>query len=144
MLNVTNMSPAEMSALLETVGYGHLGCAWEGRPYVIPMHYAFAGDCIYFLTTEGEKTRILAANPEVCLQVEVVYEVTRWRSVIVTGRAEKLIYQQEIESAMNLLTQNNPTLTPALNHTQVADEGRPNFLVLYRLRPVVIDGRKTV
>ena len=63
---------------------------------------------------------------------------------MVTGQAEKLIYQAEIETAMHLLTKNNPTLTPVLNYTKMGGQGRPNFLALYRLRPSVMDGRKTV
>jgi nitroimidazol reductase NimA-like FMN-containing flavoprotein (pyridoxamine 5'-phosphate oxidase superfamily) len=144
MLNVEDMSLEEMRALLAGNGYGHLGCAHAGRPYVVPMHYVFDGECIYFATTEGAKTSALTVNPEACLQVETVRDINHWRSVIAQGRAERLTDAHEIEAAMSLLTRDNPTLTPALNYTQTDGQGRPNFIALYRLRPAVIDGRKTI
>ena len=72
MLKVEDMSPAEMHALLQRESFGHLGCARDGRPYVVPMHYAYDGKDLYFFTTEGMKTRFIQANPQVCLQVEEV------------------------------------------------------------------------
>src|ERR1041385_8016954 len=69
MLKVEDMSPAEMHALLERESFGHLGCARDGRPYVVPMHYAYDGKDLYFFTTQGMKTRFIQANPQVCLQV---------------------------------------------------------------------------
>lgn len=144
MLNVEDMSRTEMHTLLAGVGYGHLGCVRAGRPYVLPMHYVFDGDDVYFVTTEGSKTAALAENSAACLQVELVQDVGHWSSVIVTGPAERLTAPADIERAMDLITQSNPTLTPALNHTQTDGQGRPNFLALYRLRPAVMDGRKTI
>jgi nitroimidazol reductase NimA-like FMN-containing flavoprotein (pyridoxamine 5'-phosphate oxidase superfamily) len=61
---------AEMHALLMSGNFGHLGCALEGRPYVVPMNYAYDGKELYFFTTEGMKTSFISVNPQVCLQVE--------------------------------------------------------------------------
>ena len=144
MLNVEDMSRLEMQALLSGSGYGHLGCAHEGRPYVVPMHFAYDGEFIYFATTEGTKTKYLADNPEVCLQVETVQDVNNWRSVMVIGKVARLTSAEETETAMGHLTKSNPTLTPALNFTRMDGQGRPNFMALYRLRPAIMDGRKTI
>jgi nitroimidazol reductase NimA-like FMN-containing flavoprotein (pyridoxamine 5'-phosphate oxidase superfamily) len=38
-LRVEDIAPAEMHALLMRASFGHLGCALEGRPYVVPMNY---------------------------------------------------------------------------------------------------------
>ena len=48
MLKVENMPPAEMHALLQRESFGHLGCARDNRPYVVPMHYAYDGKELYF------------------------------------------------------------------------------------------------
>ena len=53
MLKVEDMSPAEMHALLQRESSGHLGCARDDRPYVVPMHYAYDGKEFYFFTTQG-------------------------------------------------------------------------------------------
>jgi nitroimidazol reductase NimA-like FMN-containing flavoprotein (pyridoxamine 5'-phosphate oxidase superfamily) len=143
MLTVEDMPLEEMKALLSRIGYGHLGCAREGRPYVVPMNYAYDGESLYVFTTEGMKTSFIESNPEVCLQVEEVESPRRWQSVMVTGRAERITAQAEKESAMQLITRTNPTLTPAINRTQIDAWGRANEIVLYRIRPAIIDGRKT-
>lgn len=144
MLKVEDMPLEEMRALLRRIGFGHLGCAREGRPYVVPMHYAYDGEYLYLFTTEGTKTSFIEANSEVCMQVEEVESPSRWQSVMVTGEAARITRQEEKEHAMQLITESNPTLTPALNQTQLDTWGRANEIALYRIRPAIIDGRKTV
>ena len=144
MIEVEEMAPNEVHALLERADYGHLGCARENRPYVMPIHYAYQDPDIYIFTTEGMKTEFIAANPEVCLQVEEVVDPTNWKSVIATGKAERLTDQEEIEHAMQFITRANPTLTPALNKMWIDPLGRASNVTLYRIRPDMISGRKTL
>lgn len=106
-----------MHDLLHKVGHGHLGCSLEGHPYVVPMHYYFEEPNIYILTTVGMKTKYIDANPEVCLQVEEVHNLKHWRSVTVTGRAEHITLQQDIDRVMQFVKTQNPTLSPAINRT---------------------------
>src|SRR3954451_11784980 len=112
MLRVEDMSPADMHALLQRESFGHLGCSRDGRPYVVPMHYAYDGKDLYFLTTEGMKTRFIQANPQVCLQVEEITDSLSWRSVMVGGQAIELTLADEMRRAMNLITERNPSLRP--------------------------------
>jgi nitroimidazol reductase NimA-like FMN-containing flavoprotein (pyridoxamine 5'-phosphate oxidase superfamily) len=144
MVEVEDMPKGEMVALLLRVGFGHLGCAREGRPYVVPMHYAYNSEDLYFFTTEGTKTDYITANPQVCMQVEEVEDASHWRSVMVTGHAERVTQADEMERAMQLITERNPTLTPAINKTQLDAWTRANTIAIYRVRPVIIDGRKTI
>ena len=144
MLKVREMTAEEMSGLLRKVGFGHLGCSRDGMPYVVPMNYAYDSDAVYFFTTEGTKTAYIDSNPEVCLQVEEVDGPDRWRSVMVTGSAERVARPEDLERAMQTLTEKNPTLTPAISDTRVGAEERPGGMVVYRIRPKTIDGRKTV
>ena len=144
MLKVEDMSPAEMHALLQRESFGHLGCARDGRPYVVPMHYAYDGKDLYFFTTQGMKTKFIQANPQVCLQVEEVTDSMSWRSVMVVGRANELTAADEMQRAMKLLTARNPSLTPAISATQLDALGRAVDIALYRITPEVIDGRQTV
>jgi nitroimidazol reductase NimA-like FMN-containing flavoprotein (pyridoxamine 5'-phosphate oxidase superfamily) len=67
MLDIDEMGSKEIQDLLQQVRYGHLGCALEGHPYVMAMHYYFENPDIYIFTTEGMKTKYIDANPEVCL-----------------------------------------------------------------------------
>ncbi len=54
MLKVEDMSPAEMHALSQRESFGHLGCARDNRPYVVPMHYAYDGKELYFFRITPE------------------------------------------------------------------------------------------
>jgi len=144
MIEVEEMAQNEVHALLKRADYGHLGCARDNRPYIIPIHYAYQDPDIYIFTTEGMKTEFIAANPEVCLQVEEVDSPTNWKSVIATGKAERLTDQEEMEHAMQYITKANPTLTPALNKMWIDSWGRASTVTLYRIRPDVISGRKTL
>ena len=144
MLKVEDMTPAEMHALLQRESFGHLGCSRDGRPYVVPMDYAYDGKELYFFTTEGMKTQFIEANPKVCLQVEEITDRTHWRSVMVIGKAEQLTNAEETQRAMKLITERNPSLTPAISATQLDALGRAVDIALYRIIPDLIDGRKTV
>jgi nitroimidazol reductase NimA-like FMN-containing flavoprotein (pyridoxamine 5'-phosphate oxidase superfamily) len=138
------MAPAEMHTLLQRESYGHLGCSRDGRPYVVPMQYAYDGKELYFFTTEGMKTQFIEANPKVCLQVEEITDSTHWRSVMVIGQAEQLTKADELQRAMKLITERNPSLTPAISSTQLDTWGRAVDIAVYRIRPDLMDGRKTV
>jgi nitroimidazol reductase NimA-like FMN-containing flavoprotein (pyridoxamine 5'-phosphate oxidase superfamily) len=143
MLEVREMSQEEMEALLGRAPYGHLGVARDGHPYVVPMHYAYEDGVLYFFTTEGTKTEFIAANGEVCFQVDEVTDPLDWRSVMVTGRAERLTAEAETEHAMQALTGRNPQLAPALSHTRIGPWTRPSHVVIYRVRPAAVYGRQT-
>src|SRR3954470_10413643 len=97
MLKVKAMSKGEMTALLLRVGFGHMGCTRDGHPYVVPMHYAYDGQDLYFFTTEGTKTEFIAANHEVCFQVEEITDPSTWRSVVLIGEAHRISKPEETE-----------------------------------------------
>jgi nitroimidazol reductase NimA-like FMN-containing flavoprotein (pyridoxamine 5'-phosphate oxidase superfamily) len=143
MLKVKEMSRPEIVALLLRGKTGHLGCSRDGHPYVVPMNYAFDSECIYFFTTEGTKTEYISANHEVCFQVEEVEDVRNWSSVMALGPAERLDKPEEMERAMRLLAERNPTLEPAVNETKIGSWRRFNNIVIYRVRPHSLHGRKT-
>lgn len=144
MLKVEDMSHDEMHELLERQSFGHLGCARDGRPYVVPMNYAFDGKDLFFFTTEGMKTHFIEANPAVCLQVEEVTDPTHWRSVMVIGQAKKLTQTEEVRQAMQIILKRNPSLTPAISATSLDTWGRAVDIALYRIDVEIMDGRKTV
>jgi len=144
MLEVSDMTRAEMDALLARARYGHLGVSRDGHPYVVPMHYAFDGRDLYFFTTDGTKTEYIAANREVCFQVEEVEDALRWRSVMLTGRAERLTAPEDTERAMQLISERNPTLAPAINRTKIGPWTRLSHVVIFRIRAEALYGRKTV
>lgn len=143
MLDIDEMGQKEIQDFLQQVGYGHLGFIHEGKPYVMPMHYYLQDSDIYLFTTEGMKTHDIDANPEVCLQVEEIHDPLHWRSVIVTGRAERLTLGQDIDRAMQFIKERNPTLSPAINRTWIDAWGRAEVIAIYRIYNSEMSGRTT-
>ena len=144
MIEVREMSQEEIERLLGRGWYGHLGCARDGHPYVVPMSYAYDRGDLYFFTTEGTKTEFIAANHEVCFQVEEVESAEHWQSVMLTGRAELLTDPARVEQAMFLVSERNPSLSPAISRTKIGAWTRLSRIALYRLRPAATYGRRTV
>ena len=143
MLDIDEMGQIEMQDFLHKVGYGHLGYIHEGKPYVIPMHYYLEDSDIYLFTTQGMKTHDININPEICLQVEEIHDPLHWRSVIVTGQAERLTDQTAIDRAMTFIKERNPTLSPAINRTWTDSWGRGEEITIYRIHTSEITGRTT-
>jgi hypothetical protein len=49
-----------------------------------------------------------------------------------------------MQRAMKLITERNPSLTPAISATELDALGRAVDIALYRITPELIDGRKTL
>ena len=143
MLDIDEMSSAEILELLEKVGYGHLGCIHKDKPYVIPMSYYIKDSVIYLLTTEGMKSKFMDVNPAVCLQIEDISDRDHWRSAIVTGQAEHLTDKEEIKHVIEFIKTKNPTLSPAINRTWIDSWGRSEVIAIYRIHSSEMTGRTT-
>jgi uncharacterized protein len=143
MLDIGEMSSAEIYKMLHKVGYGHLGCIHEGKPYVMPMHYYLDDLDIYLFSNVGMKTHDLEIDPDVCLQVEEIGTTDHWRSVVVTGQAKHLTEQADIDRARQLIKARNRTLSPALKRTWVDAQGSAEEIVIYRIHPIEMTGRRT-
>ena len=143
MVEVREMAWEEAARLLARGWYGHLGVTRDGHPYVVPMCYAYDAPDLYFFTTEGTKTEFISANHEVCFQVEEVADVRSWSSVMALGPAERLDQPEEMERAMQLIAKRNPTLEPAVIETKIGSWRRFNNIIIYRVRPHSLHGRKT-
>lgn len=144
MIEVHEMTNDEIEEILRRVGYGHLACARNNRPYVVPIHYAYDKPNIYIYTTEGMKTEIIKNNPQVCLQIEEAVDNGNWRSVVFNGNAEQITDPKEREEALQLIRSTNPTLTPAISIRWVDNWVRENREVVYCIKPSMITGRSSV
>jgi nitroimidazol reductase NimA-like FMN-containing flavoprotein (pyridoxamine 5'-phosphate oxidase superfamily) len=91
----------EIDELLNAQVVGRIGCHADGLTYVVPVIYAYDGDAFWVVTIEGQKTRMMRANPDVCFEVDE-YERGSWRSAIAYGRFEELD-EAGAERALSLL-----------------------------------------
>jgi len=144
MIAVEEMNTGLIKEVLKRVGYGHLAMARGNLPYIVPIHYAYEEPHIYIYTTEGKKTEIIKANPEICLQVEDVKSDNDWVSVIASGEAVQVTDRTEREHALEIILAANPTLTPAVSVRWMDNWVRENIEVVYRLTPRMLTGRTTI
>jgi len=96
------LSDERIDQALRSEVVGRIGCHDAGRPYVVPITYAYDGIAIYGHSTEGRKLHMIRANPYVCFEVEQVDDLANRRSVIAWGEFEQLIGDEE-QRALQLL-----------------------------------------
>ncbi len=144
MIEVVDLSDDEITEVLARVGYGHLACCRDGKPYVVPVHYGYSDGKVYIYTTEGKKADIIASNPAVCLQVEDVADNRDWISVILDGVAVKLQRGAERDKALDAVVAVNPTLTPAVSIRWLDAWVRENIEAIYRIDATATSGRRSL
>jgi uncharacterized protein len=54
-MEVNEVAAKECKAVLEHASLGRLGCSYENRPYVIPIHFAYQDTYLYGFSTFGQK-----------------------------------------------------------------------------------------
>ena len=75
--------------LLRSEVIARIGCLSDGRVYVVPVTYVYDGTYVYGHAMDGAKLRAMRANPQVCVEVEHVDDLSNWRSVIAWGTFEE-------------------------------------------------------
>lgn len=106
----------EMEAILRECAVGSLATVGpDGAPYVVTINYVYRGDRIYFHgAPTGRKLDNIAHDPRVCFEVHVLERIfraprgadfgTRYRSVIIHGRARQLTDPKAKWKALMILT----------------------------------------
>ncbi|MBZ9725881.1 pyridoxamine 5'-phosphate oxidase family protein [Mesorhizobium sp. CO1-1-11] len=87
---VRTLSTLECTKLLTANRIGHLACARDGQPYIVPLYYAHADNHLYAFSILGRKIDWMRANPLVSVQVDEHGPGRGWKSAIVEGRYEEL------------------------------------------------------
>jgi nitroimidazol reductase NimA-like FMN-containing flavoprotein (pyridoxamine 5'-phosphate oxidase superfamily) len=99
---VRELTPGEIDALLREQVVGRIGCHADGATYVVPVIYAFDGECVHVASIEGRKIRMMRSNPAVCFEVDEYAAPGRWRSAILDGVFEE-VSGAEKEATLALL-----------------------------------------
>ena len=113
---IGDLTREEIDELLRSEAIGRIGCYGFGRPYVVPVTYAYDGVAVYCHSREGLKLRMMRSHPTVCFEVDRVDGMADWRSVIATGRFSEL-EAMEAELAMQLLRTRTAPLVPSSTST---------------------------
>jgi uncharacterized protein len=84
------LSAEEIEDVLKHQLVGRIGCHAKDMTYIVPICYAYDGECIYARTYEGLKIKMMRENPNVCFQVEYMESMVNWKTVICWGKYEEL------------------------------------------------------
>jgi nitroimidazol reductase NimA-like FMN-containing flavoprotein (pyridoxamine 5'-phosphate oxidase superfamily) len=106
------LTAEEIDEVLRSESIGRIGCYAFGRPYVVPITYAYDGLAVYAHSREGLKLRAMRSNPNVCFEVDHMASLSEWKSVIAMGAFSEL-REREAELAMQLLRRRLAPLVPS-------------------------------
>lgn len=108
-MRIRRLSELDCTKLLARNHFGHLGCAKDGKPYIVPIYFAYHDNHIYAFSMPGRKIDFMRANASACFQVDERGRGREWRSVLIEGRYEELTdqpgYKVIQERAWSLLSQ---------------------------------------
>lgn len=135
-----NLDPADVEAELCEGVVGRIGCLSDGRPYVVPVCYAYHEGCVYGHSMPGAKLTALQQDGAVCFEVENITDLSNWRSVMAWGTTELLEGTAAREGLNPLLDRLAPLLGPefAAGHAH-SGAGFPG--TVYRIRLTEKTGR---
>lgn len=111
------LTDAEIENVLSGQIYGHIGCHYNDKTYVVPISYAYDGTNIYCHSFEGMKTEMMRKNPKVCIQVDDMNNMADWKSVVCWGDARELTEDAERKHAISILAERKlPLLSSETTH----------------------------
>jgi uncharacterized protein len=142
------LSDAQIDQILHAQIVGHLGCRSDERIYVVPVTYVYHEGYIYAHSKEGMKVKLMRDNPKVCFQVDVIDNMTNWRSVIVWGKYEELKTEKQQLAGMKIMTDRllpfsiSETVRPSHSHSHPPEVVEKGFkAVAYRIKAIEKTGR---
>ncbi len=101
-----------IESVLQSNYIGHLACCLDDKPYVVPITYYYdaAQNSLVCYTAEGHKVDIMRQNPQVCVEVSEVDDLSHWRSVILEGRFEEMTGRDSIDVLQALIRNLEPMI----------------------------------
>lgn len=130
------LAPEEVDALLRSRWWGTLSTVGAGGLYSVPVSYGWDGESLYVATRPGRKARNLEEDGRVCLNVAEVESGDRWRSAVVSGRAEPVSGVAATLSALNAIRRQRPG-----RPVTAADAARLARARVFRIVPAEVSGR---
>ncbi len=143
---VRTLTRDECTQVLARNRLARLACTLDGRPYVVPVYYAYADAGLYAFSMPGKKVEWMRANPLICALVDENADGRQWHSVVVDGRfcelPDRVGHKRERDHAWRLLSGHSDWLEPGgLKPAAPAshDEGQ---YVFFQIEIAEISGRE--
>jgi uncharacterized protein len=87
---IRDMTRAMSISLLNCVHVGRIACARGSQPYITPFSFAYYEHSIYSFATVGKRIEWMRANPQVCVEADLITSREEWKTVVAFGRYEEL------------------------------------------------------
>ncbi|WKK76998.2 pyridoxamine 5'-phosphate oxidase family protein [Marivirga salinae] len=126
------LTDKQINDVLESQFMGRIGCQAKGKPYIVPIGYAFEDPYIFARSKEGLKIEIMRENNEVCFQVDIIENMVNWRSVILWGTYEEISDEVEIQTATDIIMEK---MAPVITSETLNPQGQP-------MAPVIVEKEK--
>lgn len=94
------LKSSQIENILHSEVIGRIGCFTNETVYIVPITYCYDGFYIYGHTKEGMKIDMMRKNPNVCFEVDIIENMSNWRSVIAWGTYEELRTPKDREMGM--------------------------------------------
>lgn len=145
-MHIRSLSKLECFRILSANRLARLACAKDGKPYVVPISFAHAGDHLYAFSMAGKKIDFMRANPQVSLVVEERGDGREWKSVVVDGRFEELPdrigHKRERDHAWSLLSKHAGWWEPGALKPVTPPLSERSEQVFFRILIEQISGRE--
>jgi nitroimidazol reductase NimA-like FMN-containing flavoprotein (pyridoxamine 5'-phosphate oxidase superfamily) len=141
------LKESQIETLLHSEVIGRIGCHTDETTYIVPVSYAYDGTYVYGHTKEGMKIDMMRKNPNVCFEIDVMENMSNWRSVIAWGKFKELKTPEEREMGMQkLIDRIMPIMTGETTvHHAMTDSGGKYIEsmqgIVYRIELVKKTGR---
>ena len=89
------LNSVEIEEVLTQQIIGRIACHANDMSYIVPISYAYDGECVYARTYEGLKINLMRKNPNVCFQTDIMENMANWKSVIAWGEFKELTETSE-------------------------------------------------
>jgi nitroimidazol reductase NimA-like FMN-containing flavoprotein (pyridoxamine 5'-phosphate oxidase superfamily) len=97
----------KIEALLSHAIVGRIACCdhstSDGRPYLVPLAFAYDGSALYAHSGPGRKIKIMRMNPRVTIEVDEVFASDRWSSVVAEGDYAEIVNPDERDRALSII-----------------------------------------
>ncbi|MEZ4824715.1 MAG: pyridoxamine 5'-phosphate oxidase family protein [Bacteroidia bacterium] len=102
---VGQLTSSEIESILSRNYIGHLACTDGNTPYIVPItfYYDAPHNSIIGYTTVGRKIETIRKNPNVCVEVSEIHNLTHWASVIAEGTYQELSGVEAMEAIKLLM-----------------------------------------
>lgn len=141
-----HLSADQIDHILHSQLIGRIGCYAQEKVYVVPVTFVYKDSYIYAHSMVGLKIEMMRKNPNVCFQIDVIDNMTNWRSVIVWGKYEEFKTDEDQKAAIKILLDKlgpyslSETVKPSHGHPpQTVEKGKK--AILYTIKIIEKTGR---